>query len=148
MTSQQPTPAIVEEYLAALVGARGEAVRSVFATVRDAVPAGYELGDFRGAPHWFVPFSRVPTTYNGEPLAFTTLIAQKNHASLYLSVHGSPERDEAFRTAWAAKGLKLDMGKSCLRFRTLDDVDLGLIAEAVSIPVDEFVDTYERSRRT
>jgi len=148
VTSQPLTPTVVEEYLAALEGERGEATRTVFETVHAAMPVGYELGDFRGAPHWFVPFSRVPVTYNGQPLAYTTLIAQKNYTSLYLSLHAMPERYEEFQRDWAARGLKLDMGKSCLRFRSLADVDLSLIAEAVAVPVDEFVATYERSRQT
>ncbi len=148
MTSQPPVPSVVEEYLAALEGERGEATRSVFETVRAAMPDGYELGDFRGAPHWFVPFSRVPVTYNGQPLAYTTLIAQKNYSSLYLSLYAMPERYEEFQREWAARGLKLDMGKSCLRFRRLADVDLALIAQAVAVPVEDFVATSERSRRT
>lgn len=142
--STQPVPPAVERYLAELQGTRGDAVRAVFATVHQAMPEGYELvGD---APLWQVPFSIHPDTYNGDPLAYVGLADRKNYISLYLmGLYSQPEEDAAFREKWAATGLRLDMGKVCLRFRNLASVDLDLIAETVAgTPVERFIASYER----
>ena len=146
--SIEALPPVVEEYLAGVPGERGESLRVVFDTVHDAMPNGYELVFSYGMPGWVVPLDRYPDTYNTHPLAYTSVGAQKQYNSLYLMgcATGSAQ-DLAFREAWAATGLKLNMGKSCLRFRTLADVDLGIIARTVAATsVDQFIETYERSR--
>jgi len=131
-------------YFAELEGERGESIRRVFATVRDAMPDGYELTDFRGSPSWVVPLSTYPVTYNKQPLSYVALIAQKNYNSLYLTL----EDENEFQRQWAATGRKLNMGKSCLRFRTTDDVDLDIIASTIAAtPVDELIASYARSRQ-
>jgi hypothetical protein len=64
-----------------------------------------------------------------------------------MSLYSDSPQDQDFRARWAASGRKLDMGKSCLRFKRLDDLDLDLLAEVVaSTPVDTFLATYERVR--
>ena len=144
--SSQPVPAEVSEYLAAIEGERGDAVRAVFETVHTAMPEGYELGAFRGAPLWTIPLSTQPDTYNGEPLSYVALMAQKNYNSLYLMwLYSDPDEHAEFVKAWAESGLKLNMGKSCLRFKTLKDVDLDIIANTVAkTSVDHFLADYER----
>ena len=146
--STDDIPAEVSEYLASLDGDRGEATRAVFEVVAGAMPSGYQLGIQWGMPGWVVPLKRYPGTYNGQPLAYVSIAAQKNYSSLYLMcLYAGTDDDVAFRTAWAAGGRKLNMGKSCLRFTRLDDVDLDLVAEVVAAhPVEEFIATYERSR--
>ena len=135
----------IHEYLAAVAGERGEALRAVFETVREAMPAGYQLETYRNAPHWVIPLSTYPVTYNSQPLSYVGLMANKHYNSLYLmALYAAPDTAESFRAAWIAKGLKPDMGKSCLRFRTLADVDLPLIAESIgSMPVERFIAKYE-----
>jgi len=139
-------PAEVSEYLAGLEGARGDATRAVFDVVAKAMPRGYRLGIQWGMPGWVVPLERYPNTYNGQPLAYVSIAAQKKYTSLYLMcLYSDSTEDAEFRTAWAAGGRTLNMGKSCLRFTRLDDVDLDLVAQVVAAhPVDEFIDTYER----
>jgi len=146
--STDDIPAEVSEYLASLDGNRGEATRVVFEAVAGAMPPGYQLGIQWGMPGWVVPLERYPHTYNGQPLAYVSIAAQKNYTSLYLMcLYAGSDDDAAFRAAWAAGGRKLNMGKSCLRFTRLDDVDLDLVAESVAAhPVEEFIATYERSR--
>lgn len=141
-------PAEVSEYLASLTGDRGEATRAVFEVVARAMPPGYQLGIQWGMPGWVVPLERYPTTYNGQPLAYVSLAAQKNYSSLYLMcLYSGSDEDVAFRADWAAGGRKLNMGKSCLRFTRLDDVDLSLVAQTVAAhPVEDFIETYERAR--
>lgn len=147
--SSPEVPTDVTEYLTSIEGERGDAVRQVFETVNAAMPEGYELVSFRGAPLWQVPLSTVPKTYNGQPLSYISLMAQKNYNSLYLmGLYSDPESNDAFRDAWTDSGLKLNMGKSCLRFKTLDDVNLELISDAVSdMTLDKFLAVYERNEQ-
>jgi len=139
----------VEQFLTAVGGERGATFRAVFDVVREAMPVGYELDDYRGAPNWVVPLSTYPITYNKQPLAYTAMMAHKSYLSLYLNcLYTDSDEERAFRDAWAKTGLKLDLGKSCLRFRTLDDLDLGIIRDTVaSVPVTRFIEFYELSRR-
>jgi len=138
----------VREYLDAVDGERGTALRAVFDTVGEAMPEGFELGIHFGMPGWVVPLSTYPTTYNGKPLAYVSLAAQKNYNSLYLMcLAAGSDEEKAFRDAWVATGRTLDMGKSCLRFRTADSVDLELIAHTVAATsVDDLISLYEASR--
>ena len=112
------------------------------------MPEGYELGSFRGAPLWTIPLSTYPTTYNKEPLSHVSIIAQKNYNSLYLmSLYADSDELQEFVEGWTATGLKLNMGKSCVRFKTLADVDLDVIAKTVaSTSVESYIETYERLR--
>ncbi|KFF58920.1 hypothetical protein JF66_14965 [Cryobacterium sp. MLB-32] len=142
-------PSDVEDYFDDLEPNARAVLYPVIDAVRDAMPAGYELGLHSGVPGWVIPLARFPKTYNGQPLAYVSLAARKNYHSLYLmGLYSNPDRDAAFRAEWAASGRQLDMGKSCLRFRTLADVDLDIIARTVaSVSVDDFLREYERIKR-
>ena len=141
-------PPDVEGYFDALDDDKRAVVLPVFETVRKAMPEGYRLGMQWRMPGWVVPLERFPDTYNKQPLAYVSLAAQKNYNSLYLmAIYSDTDEDRRFRSAWARGGRTLDMGKSCLRFRTSADVDLELIAETVAaFPVERFLATYERIR--
>jgi hypothetical protein len=140
--------ATVAEYLAELPEER----RAVVAALRDLVlrhlPAGYAETMNWGMISYEIPLARYPTTYNKQPLAYVALAAQKNHYALYLNcVYQSEERAAALADAFARAGKTLDMGKSCVRFRRLDDLALDAIAESVaSTPPAELIAGYERSR--
>jgi hypothetical protein len=97
---------------------------------------------------WELPLEAYPDTYNGQPLVYAALAAQKNHTALYLNcVYASETRTERLRAAWAAAGKKLDMGKSCLRFKRPEDVAEQVLAETIrSIPPERFVAEYEAGR--
>jgi hypothetical protein len=136
------------EYVASLpVQRRGE-VATVLEVLRRAMPSGYTETMSFGMISWVVPLEVYPDTYNGEPLGYTSLAVQKRHNALYLMglyADGDAERD--FRERWTAGGRRLDMGRSCLRFRTAADLDLDLVAETVAgCGPDEFVARYERAR--
>lgn len=141
-------PAAVEEYLSGLDPERRAVVRAVRDVVAAAMPEGYEEGIAYGMIGWTVPLARYPDTYNGQPLGYVGLAAQKRHYALYLhSVYSGPVDPDELRRRWEAGGRKLDLGKSCLRFRRLDDLDLDLVAEVVaSTPVEDFIASHERSR--
>jgi uncharacterized protein YdhG (YjbR/CyaY superfamily) len=140
----------VDEYIASLPPERREAVSRVRETVRRNLPEGYEEGMQYGMIGWYVPLERLPDTYNGQPLGLAALANQKNHMSLYLNnVYGDPETEHWFRERWAATGKKLDMGKSCVRFRRLEELPLQLIGETIArTPIGEFVARYREVRRS
>ena len=136
--SDAPTP---DAYLAELPADRAAEIGQVRDAVNAALPDGYVEGMAWGMICWEVPLERSGKTYNGQPLAYAALGAQKNYNAVYLNcVYGSEERTEELRQRFAAGGRKLDMGKSCIRFRKAGDLDLGAIAEAVAaVTPDEFI---------
>jgi Domain of unknown function (DU1801) len=138
----------VEEYLSALPDDRRDALSAVRRVVLDNLPAGYEEVMHYGMISYVVPPARYPTTYNGQPLAVASLASQKRHMALYLmGVYGDEGNQAWLRERWAASGKKLDMGKSCLRFRRLDDLALDVVGGAIArTSVDELIAQYERSR--
>jgi uncharacterized protein YdhG (YjbR/CyaY superfamily) len=143
--SEAATP---QAYLAELPDDRREVVAAVREALADAMPEGYEETVAWGMPTWQVPLERYADTYNGQPLAYVSLAAQKRHYAIYLMalVPDSSEA-EAFERRWTEGGRRLDMGKSCLRFKHLDDLDLPLLAEVVAgTPVDDYLARYERAR--
>lgn len=138
----------VEQYIQALPEDRREAITALRRVILDNLPAGYEEMMQYGMIGYSVPLSRYPNTYNGQPLSYVALASQKNYISLYLmGIYSRPEQAEWFTETWQATGKKLNMGKSCVRFRKLDDVPLDLIGQVVAMTsVDEFIATYEHSR--
>jgi Domain of unknown function (DU1801) len=141
-------PSAIDTYLAGVEPDRRETLRAVHGLVTAAMPDGYQETIANGMVTWSIPLERYPTTYNGQPLAYLALAAQKRHYSLYLmGLYSDTELAATFRQRWEASGRKLDMGKSCLRFKSLVDLDLGLVAEAVAgLGVDDFIALYERVR--
>jgi hypothetical protein len=136
----------VEAYLAELPQDRREvAVRAV---ILDELPAGFEEGMQFGMIGYYVPLERYPVTYNGRPLGVAALASQKRHLSLYLmGIYGDDGESTWFRERWAETDKKLDMGKSCVRFRRLEDLALDVVGEAIArTSVDDFIAVYEDSR--
>jgi hypothetical protein len=146
--SSSPVPDDVRAYLDGLPAERRAVIDPVFETVHSAMPEGYELGMGWGMPGWVVPLETFPDTYNGRPLAYASLAAQKNYNSLYLMALYSDSVEEAeFARRWRESGRTLDMGKSCLRFGRPEDVDLGILADTIAAtPVERFLATYQRIR--
>jgi hypothetical protein len=138
--------ATVADYLAELEPARRAEISAVRDLVNAALPAGYREGMGYGMIGWVIPLDDYPDTYNGQPLAYAGLAAQKNSNSLYLNcVYASTERAERLKQAWAAAGKKLDMGKSCIRFRRASDLALDVVRDEIaSTPPAEFIAMYER----
>ena len=140
--------ATVADYLAELPMDRRAEIERVRDLINEAIPDGYREGIGYGMIGWVVPLERYPDTYNGQPLAYAGLAAQKNYNSLYLTcVYASKERTERLKAAFAAAGKKLDMGKICIRFKKADDLALDLIREEIaSTKPDEFIKIYEEAR--
>jgi hypothetical protein len=92
-----------------------------------------------------LPLSRYPKTYNGEPLGYVALAAQKNYYALYLmGPYMDPEQGKLLESAFKRAGKKMDMGKSCLRFRKLDDLPLDAVGEIIaSTPPEKLIAHHE-----
>ena len=147
----------VAEYLAELPEDRRVALSAVRDVIRAHIDPGFSEGIGYGMIGWSVPHSRYPAGYHcnpKDPLPFAGLASQKNHMSLYICPPSMGEPNAAadaeadwFRTAWAKTGKKLDMGKSCIRFKKLDDLALDVIAESFRrMSADKFVALYEAAR--
>ena len=138
----------VEQYLRELPEDR----RAVVSAVRDVVvrnlPAGYREGMGYGMIVWGIPLEDYPDTYNGQPLGYAALAAQKNYYALYVSTpYQDPEQGQWLRDEFRKAGKKLDMGKSCLRFRKLEDLPLDVIGKLIaSTPPAEYIKQYEKAR--
>lgn len=141
--------ATVQEYLAELSPDRRQTVAAIRDLVNDALPQGYVETMNWGMISWEIPLERYPDTYNGQPLGVAALASQKHKCSLYL--HGPymvPELTERIREGFAEAGKKLDMGKSCIRFKTMDDLPEDVIREAVAaLDPDQFIEAYEAVKR-
>jgi len=89
-----------------------------------------------------------PVTYNKQPLGVEALASQKHYMSVYLfNIYADPESERWFKEAFRASGKKMDIGKSCVRFRKLDDLPIDPVGQVVSkTPVDALIALYERSR--
>jgi uncharacterized protein YdhG (YjbR/CyaY superfamily) len=144
----QSNASTVEDYVAELPPERRAVVQAVHDVVATAMPEGYQEGVAWGMVTWSVPLERYPTTYNKQPLAYVSLAAQKRHYALYLmGVYADSEKEQDFRRRWEAGGRKLNMGKSCLRFKALEDLDLDLVAAVVSgTSVDDYIARYKAAR--
>jgi len=94
-----------------------------------------------------VPLSTYPDTYNKQPLMYAALASQKNHMAVYLlAIYMDEEAKRSFQSDYKATGKRYDVGKSCVRFRKLDDLPLELIAKAIAMyNVKTYVD-MEKAR--
>jgi uncharacterized protein YdhG (YjbR/CyaY superfamily) len=135
----------VEQYLAELPDERRPDIERVREMVLANLPEGYVETMRWGMITYEVPLDTDPDTYNGEPLMFLALAAQKRHLALYLTnVAFVPGGEERFKARYLETGKKLDMGRSCLRFKTADDLATELVAETIrSTSLEEFVEGYE-----
>jgi hypothetical protein len=141
MTSKAKT---VEEYLQALPDDRRTAISAVREVILANLPKGFEERMNYGMIGYVVPPSLYPAGYlcdPKQPLPFACLGSQKNHMAIYLmNVYGDPAMETWFRKAWQASGKNLDMGKSCVRFKKLEDVPLDVIGQVIArTPVKNYI---------
>jgi len=138
----------VEQYLSELPDDRQEAVAAVREIIIDNLPEGYEEVMNWGMIVYQVPLETYPDTYNGKPLMYAALASQKNHIALYLTgIYIDSQTQQAFEEKYRATGKRYDVGKSCVRFRKLEDLPLPLIAESIaSLDVGAFIERFENAR--
>jgi hypothetical protein len=130
VSSKETTPAA---YLASLPPERRAVIAAVRALIVKRLPAGYVETMNWGMIAYEVPLTRFPDTYNKQPLMYLALAAQKNNYALYMTcVSGNTALMERLAAAYKAAGRKFDMGKSCLRFMSLDELPLDVIGDIVA----------------
>jgi hypothetical protein len=139
----------VEQYLAELPADRREALEAIREVIlQNLDESGFEEGMQYGMIGYFVPHRVFPAGYHcdpRQPLPFASLASQKSHMALYLMcVYGNEENERWFRDAWTRSGKKLDMGKSCIRFKKLSDVPLDVVGEMIRrVPAARYIEHYQ-----
>ena len=141
-------PTTAEEYIAGLPKERADQISRLREMILQRLPAGYTEEMGFGMITYVIPLETYPKTYNGHPLMYAALASQKRHMAIYLmNVYGDDETLQWFTEGFAASGKKLDMGKSCVRFKKLEDLPLELIGETIArTPASEYIACYEASR--
>ncbi len=143
----------VDAYLAELPEERREAISAIRGVILKNLPRGYEEGMQWGMIGYYVPHSLYPAGYHcqpEEPLPVASLASQKNHMAFYgLGLYINEAQARWFVEEWKKAGKKLDMGKSCVRFKTLDDVAIDVIGRAIKrLPVKQNIAQYESQLTT
>lgn len=151
------TATTVEEYLDELPKDRREAIEAVREIILKNLPKGYQEVLQYGMLGYVVPLSAFPAGHlnrKNEPVPYVCLASQKNYMSIYLTTVGAPwiargvsgDTEGEFRKQYKATGKKLDMGKSCIRFKKLDDLAQNVIAQTVAKwPMKKFIATCEKA---
>ena len=131
----------VDSYLAELTPERSRDVAKLRELCLNHLPAGLEEAMNWGMISYQVPFSKVEQTYNNQPLLYAAIASQKQYISLYLmSIYAFDEAREKFESDWRESGMKLNVGKACIRFRNLDSAPLDVIQRALGqVTVEEYV---------
>lgn len=153
----QSKAATVDAYLKELPADRRPIIETVRKTILKNLGKGYSEVMQYGMIGYCVPHSVYPAGYHcdpRQPLPFVCLASQKNHVAVYMMcLYGHPQLNKWFTAEWvksvkAGRAKKLDMGKSCIRFKKLEDIDLDLIGEAIRrVPVKDYIAFYERAFR-
>ena len=146
VSSKETTPAA---YLASLPPERRKVIAAVRAVVKKRLPKGYVETMNWGMLSYEIPLSRYPDTYNKQPLTYLALAAQKNNYALYLTcTSGDRALMGKLAAAYKAAGRKPDMGKGCLRFKSLEELPLDVIGDIVaSTSVERRIARSEAARR-
>jgi hypothetical protein len=139
----------VAAYLASVPKERRAVLAAVRSLIRRNLPKGYREVMNWGAITYEVPLRVQPDTYNGKPLAYAGLAAQRNYFALYLiGAYQDPAQARKLAVAFKREGKTLDMGKSCLRFKSLDDLSLAAVGEIIAAtPMETFIARNEKGRR-
>ena len=145
MQSKETT---VAKYLASLPADRRAAISAVRKVILDNLDGEFREQMQYGMIGYCVPHSVFPPGYHcspDQPLPFAGLASQKSHMALYLMhVYADNESARRFKEAWTKSGKKLDMGKSCIRFKKLEDVPLDVIGQTIAgISARKWVETYQ-----
>ncbi len=139
----------VEAYIAELPEDRKKAIAKLRSVIKKNLPKGFKEVMGYGMMGYSVPHSLYPAGYHcnpKDPLPFIGLASQKNFIAVYhMGIYADPKLLKWFTDAHAkASAKKLDMGKSCMRYKKPEDIPYELIGELASkISVDEWIEKYE-----
>ncbi|MDV3876415.1 hypothetical protein CMU01_10245 [Elizabethkingia anophelis] len=140
---------LIQTYLEKVPDERKIAFEKLFNAIDDNLPTGFELTEAYGMLTWVVPLSSYPVGYHcapGTPLPFLSLASQKNFLAFYhMGIYADKDLLEWFQESYTQHAkYKLDMGKSCVRFKKMDDIPYGIIAElSTKISPEMWIEKYE-----
>lgn len=145
----QSSAKTVDDYIKELPTDRQEPIRKVRQLILNNLPEGYQEGMQWGMITYFVPMEVYPDTYNKQPLSYVSLASQKNYMTLYLlGVYADSEQEKRLRDGYRSAGKKLDFGKSCLRFKSLNDISFDVIGPIISsVPMNEHVERAKAAHK-
>jgi hypothetical protein len=152
-TAKAARPTTVADYLGSLPPEKRAVIEEARAFVKKHIPKGYAEFMNWGVINWGIPLEEFSNTYNGQPLCYVGLGAQKRYNSLYLmgaydSSNGeytSPFSQQLLVDAFKKAGKRLDMGKCCLHFKKLDDLELTSVATVIAMSTPtEYLAYYKR----
>ena len=138
-----------EEYIHQLPDERQDSFNKLRNTIVKHLPLGFEESMSYGMIGYVVPKSLYPAGYHCDPklpLPFVNIASQKNFIALYhMGIYTDPELLQWFQTEYAQQcKYKLDMGKSCVRFKRMDDIPFDLIAELMGkMTPEDWINRYE-----
>ena len=132
----------VEQYLNELPNDRKDAMSIVRQTIVENLPDGYNEVMNWEMITYEVPLETYPNTYNGKPLMYAALASQKNYMSVYLTgCYMSLDVRNKFKKAYKKSGKRFDAGKSCIRFKKVNDLPLELLGKTIaSMDVNKFIE--------
>jgi uncharacterized protein YdhG (YjbR/CyaY superfamily) len=145
--------ATVAAYLDSLPEDRLTAMKKLRQVIKKNLPKGFKEVINYNLPAYVVPHTRYPDGYHCAPelpLPFLAMASQKNFIALYhMGIYADPKLLAWFEKQWPKHvKTKLDMGKSCIRFKKIDAIPFDLIAElAAKISVEDWIKTYEKNIR-
>lgn len=143
----------VKEYLQKIPEERKEAMYQLYVTISKNLPKGFQEGVSYGMMGWDVPLETFPAGYHctpGKPLPFLGMASQKNSINLYhMGIYSNPELHDWFVSEFPKHSKKkLDMGKSCIRFKKPEDIPYDLIGQLVSkMTPQQWIEIYEKMLR-
>ncbi len=141
----------VKDYLSKVPEERVVVMKKLWNTIKKNIPKGFKACLNYGFPSFAVPHSIYPDGYHCDPkvpLPFVSIGSQKNFIALYHSgIYADPKLHDWFVEEYPKHcKYKLDMGKSCVRFKKMDDIPMDLIAELMQkVSVEEWIGTYEKN---
>lgn len=139
----------VEDYISKIPEDRQDAFKKLYDTIEDNLPKGFSPGISYGMLGWDVPLETYPAGYHctpGKPLPFVGLASQKNFIALYhMGIYARKDLLDWFVEEFPKHSKKkLDMGKSCIRFKKVEDIPFELVAElSTKMTPQDWVDCYE-----
>ena len=142
-----------ESYLKAIPEGRKATFSQLLQTIEDNLPEGFESCILYNMPSWVVPYSIYPDGYHCKPkspLPFLNLANQKGFIALYhMGLYADKELHDWFVAEYPKHTkYKLDMGKSCIRFKRIDDIPFDLLAKLIrKMKVQDWIDLYKQSFR-
>jgi len=140
--------ATVAEYLDAVPDTQRPIVAKLLDLTRANIQHGFDEVMNWGMITFEVPLATSGKTYNGKPLMYISIGAQKKHVGFYAcGLYCSPPVMERFTDAYKAAGIKLDMGKACVRLKRMDQLEEAALADAIAaFTADEYVEATRRAR--